>query len=162
MKKRRTKLFLKAFKITNAEGKFTEDDFNLLKEKFEIIKNLYFNANINHEYFDSFRTITKEVKRAAHNATLKADIINLEYKSTPRGIELINPYIDDAEFNLFILIKSAARYAREYDFVVTTMQGFNSNIKLPGIGLDDPVSYKITFSNDMNDESKISYYYMED
>ena len=58
--------------------------------------------------------------------------------------------------------KSAARYAREYDFVVTTMQGFNSNIKLPGIGLDDPVSYKITFSNDMNDESKILYYYMED
>ena len=33
MKKRRTKLFLKAFNLTNAEGELTKEDFEFFKEK---------------------------------------------------------------------------------------------------------------------------------
>ena len=163
MKKRRTKLFLKAFNVTNAEGKFTKEDFELFKEKFNIIKDLYYDPNVEHEYFDSFRTITKEVKRAAHNAGLRAEIIDLDYKSTPRNTTLINPHNVDATFNLFIAIKSAAKFTREYDFVVITMQGFQDSITLPGVViLDEPISYKITFSDDMYNEDEISYYFMEE
>ena len=163
MKKRRTKLFLKAFNVTNAEGKLTKEDFELFKEKFDIIKDLYYDPNVEHEYFDSFRTITKEVKRAAHNAGLRADIIDLDYKSTPRNTTLVNPHDTDVEFNMFIAIKSAAKFTREFDFVVTTMQAFDENIRLAGtVILDEPVSYKITLSDDMYDEQEISYYFMEE
>lgn len=162
MKKRRTKLFLKAFKVMNAEGGFTKEDFNLLKEKFEIIREVYFHENENHDYYDSFRTITKEIKRASHNAGLKADIVNLDYKSTPKNIELINPDFNDVEFNLFIMIKSAAKFTREFDFVVTTIQGFNNYITLSGSSVDNPIPYKVTINDDMSDEIDVSYYYMEE
>ena len=64
---------------------------------------------------------------------------------------------------MFIAIKSAAKFRREFDFVVTTMQAFDKSIRLTGaVILDEPVSYRITLSDDMYDEQEISYYFMEE
>lgn len=162
MKKKNTsKVFLKVFKIVNDEGKFTNEDFERLKEKFEIIRKVYFHENENHDYFDSFRSITKEIKRAAHNAGLKAEIIKLAYKTNPKKAELINISLEDVDFNLFILIKSAAKFTRENDFVVTTVQGLNTPILLQS-SIVNEISYKVTINDDMRDESDITYLYLED
>lgn len=160
-KKRTKKVFLKAFKITNKEGNFTKEDFERLQEKFEIIRKLYFYENENHDYYDSFRTITKEIKRAAHNAGLTAEIINLDYNYKIDYIKLDNPELTTIEFNIYILIKSAAKFTRQDDFVITTVQGFSNPIKLYSSIDEGYSSFKAYIDDDMDNELEITYCYKE-
>lgn len=165
MKKRKTgKDFatVKLMKIVGECGKLTEEDFERFKEKFEIIKNLYFDEKVGHEYFDGYRTIIKEVKRAAHNAGLKATISNLEYKSKNNNkiIEIGNECEFPVEFNFLIFITGGAKYTREYDFIVSSIYAMSNMTTLEG-KYDSPVKYKVTVSDDMRDCTEISYYYIK-
>ena len=74
------KVFLKAFKITNENGEFTREDFELLRSKLEVIRKVYFYEEEQHDFYDGFRTVVKEIKRASHNAHLNAEIVDLNCK----------------------------------------------------------------------------------
>lgn len=104
MRKIRTnRFYVKAFKITNSEGDFTEKDFINLIEKFKIIRKLYFDENYNCDCYSNFRTITKEIKRAAHNAGLKAELLDVKYDTSDSEIIIKGDNV--AFINLTVYIK---------------------------------------------------------
>ena len=104
MRKGRTeKLYVKTFKILNNEGTFTKENFNLFQEKFDLVRKLYFNEKVKCDCYDSFRAITKEVKRAAHNANLKAELLHMTYESFHNTINISGGCLND--INLLVFIK---------------------------------------------------------
>lgn len=174
------KVFLKAFKITNADGKFTEDDFNLLKDKLELIRKVYFYEQEQHDFYDGFRTIVKEIKRSAHNAHLKAEIVDVDCKYTGisvseldengklirnkpvKFIRVFNSSANPIEFNVYLLIKGGARFKREDSFVITGLIGSNEMIKLLSNNKEESEYYQIDLDKDLCDELEPTYIYKQE
>lgn len=174
------KVFLKVFKITDADGKFTEADFNLLKDKLELIRKVYYYEEEQHDFYDGFRTIVKEIKRSAHNAHLRAEIVDLDCKYTGtsvsdldehgkliknRGVRFIratNNSVNPVEFNVCLLIKGGARFKREDSFVITGLIGFNNMIKLNPSTEEEPEYYQIDLTKDLCDELEPTYIYKQE
>ena len=149
--KRTEKVYAKVFHITNKDGTFTEEDFNLLKEKFEIIRKLYAEKRdifpiddqgfppivkyISHDCYNSFRTIIKEIKRAAHNANLNAELLKVDYKTGPYSINLSRTKEEKfGHFNLVVTFKSAVNYSEPDQFVITQIMGLEVNKEIGYLG----------------------------
>ena len=171
MRLRRTdKVYAKVFHITNKDGTFTEEDFNLLKEKFEIIRKLYteqrdvfpFDDNgfppiiqyKKHDCYDSFRTIIKEIKRAAHNANLNAELLKVNYKTNPYLIDL-STEDSDVYFNLVVTFKSAKEYSEPNQFVITNIWGLGNQVEIGNDGKFIPIS------SEMKNTMNIYYHFTE-
>lgn len=145
------KIYAKCFRIYNDTGTFTEEDFNLLKEKFDIIKKLYFNDMIERDVFKSFREIVREVKRAAHNAGLTAELIKAEYHADFTSIMACNTSDNEVGINLIVTFKKFDYYnpkmKREFsDFIITKFLGFPEIVTLSSnqtvsIIIDDDMRY---------------------
>lgn len=183
MKKRRImtrKVFLKAVKITNMNGTFTKEDFDLLKDKLEIIRKVYFYEQEQHDFYDGFRTIVKEIKRSSHNAHLKAEIADVDckyygtsvsvldengklIKNKPvKYIRVYNNSINPVEFNVYLLIKGGARFKREDSFVITGLIGSNNMIKLLPNNEENSEFYQIDLDKDLCDELEPTYIYNQE
>lgn len=149
--KRTEKVYAKVFHITNKDGTFTEEDFNLFKEKFEVIRKLYkekrdifpvynrgyslITKNIEYDCYDSFRTIIKEIKRAAHNADLNAELLKVDYKTDPYTITLSRSKEEKfGHFNLVVTFKSAVNYSEPDQFVITQIMGLEVNKEIGYLG----------------------------
>lgn len=154
-KKRQEKIYTKTFNVQNKEGKFTEDDFKLFIEKLEIIRKLYYDENIHHDHYSSFRNIISEIKRAAHNAGLKAKLLNLDYKSNNKYTTIFNNS-EPVIVNLCVSIKTAAKFGDENNFVITDIRATRKPILIIS-----GMSCKIDIDDYMKDEDDISYHYME-
>ena len=172
------KVFLKTFKITNENGNFTKEDFELLRNKLEVIRKVYFNEKEQHDFYDGFRTICKEIGRAAHNAHLKARVINLKYsyfassvselddegkliRNRPvKHVRAININEHPVEFNLCVLLKGGAKLNKDDSFVITGLIGYEDMINLlPDTGESD--YHQVDLNEDLCDETEPTYIYQE-
>lgn len=168
--KRTEKVYAKVFHITNKNGNFTEEDFNLLKEKFETIRELYkekvdifpYDDNgfpplikfIEKDCYNSFRTIIKEIKRAAHNAGLKTRLLKVDYKASNIMIDITKTEEEkDGYYNLVVTFKSAANYNKSDDFIITEIVG----LEVGNVVEED--NNGIYVNNYMKDDTDITYYW---
>ena len=118
--KRTGNVYVKAFRITNSENTFTEEDFILLQEKFKVIRKLYWRGEVNRDCYINFRTITKEIKRAAHNAGLKADLLKVDYAClSPNEISISGAGVNG--INLLVFIKPVPELKGE-NFTVVKLE----------------------------------------
>lgn len=174
------KVFLKAFKITNENGEFTREDFELLRSKLEVIRKVYFYEEEQHDFYDGFRTVVKEIKRASHNAHLNAEIVDLncKYFSTSvselddegklirnkplKHIRAYNNSENTVEFNLCLLLKGGARLNRDDSFVITGLLGFDKMINLLPNNEEEPEYYQVDLNEDLCDETEPTYIYTQE
>ena len=101
---RTNKVYVKGFKITNSNNTFTEEDFIQLQEKLKVIRKLYLRPEVGCDCYVNFRTITKEIKRAAHNAALKTKILHLDYTCLSKN-EISISGDSTMDVNLLVFIK---------------------------------------------------------
>lgn len=150
--KKDDRVYAKCFNIYNNNKAFTEENFNLFKEKFDIIRKLYYDENIEKETFNSFRSIMKEVKRAAHNANLTADMFKSEYYSDHNSIMACNTSKDDVKINLIITFKKLNPKIKRNSFVITKVLGFADTVTL-----STNQTLSIIIDDDMQDYTNITY-----
>ena len=132
---RTEKFYVKAFKITNSEGKFTKEDFELFQEKFKIIRKLYLRPEVNCDCYINFRTITKEIKRAMHNAGLKADLLKVDYESLDSSVVISGEGINS--INLLVFIKPVPQL-RGDNFTVLQVKALSYNTNDTFINVEFP------------------------
>lgn len=91
------KVYAKVFLLVNPKtNKLTEEEFELFKEKFEIIRKFYYKDKLKRDRYPDFRTIIKEIKSAARKAGLNAKNVLLEYKFDDDGNIVYNyDWMDD-------------------------------------------------------------------
>lgn len=153
-KKFRPNVYVKVFKLTNSYGCLTECDFNNFKKSFEEKQNLYFDENINDYCFESFREMTKEIKRVANNAGLKAELLKLDFESYKDYIKIKGPNVRDINF-IVSLSKVYKSDTRNVSFIITKIEAF-SNFNI------NNSAYKIIdIDNNMMDCDSITYVYQE-
>lgn len=150
--KKEKRIYAKCFNVYNNNGTFTEEDFNLLREKFDIIRKLYTDDNIQKDTFGSFRGIMKEVKRAAHNAELTADLFKNEYYSDYNSIMMCNTNNENTKINLIVTFKKLNPEIKRNAFTVTKFLGFDSTVEL-----STNQTLSIIIDDDMRDDTYITY-----
>lgn len=123
-------------------------------EKYEVVRKLYVREEIGHEYYESFRIISKELKRAAHNAGLGLKILKLDYKSDNDKGTVLNNGDVSISTNLYIAIKAASKLGKEHSFVVTGVVG----LKRPLVAVSGE-ALEIIIDDEMKDEDIITYRY---
>ena len=127
------KNYLKVYNITNKEtgDNVTKEEFDLFVEKFEKIRDLYLNDG--KEKFDSFRSITKEILRSAHNAGLIARLVSVEYTRISTDMMKVSTY-DISDINLLVFIEPTdkknfhVKQIRFIDNIETEMGYINFNL----------------------------------
>lgn len=150
--KKDERIYAKCFNVYNDNGAFTEEDFNLFKEKFDIIRKLYTDNNIQKDTFGSFRGIMKEVKRAAHNAGLKANLFKSEYYSDYNSIMVCNTNNEDMQINLIVTFRKLNPKIKRNAFVITKFLGFTNVVEL-----STNQTLSIIIDDDMKDDTYITY-----
>lgn len=153
-KKIRPNVYVKVFKLTNSYGYLSEEDFIRFKQKFDEKQSLYYSKDINHPCFSSFREITKEIKRVAHNAGLTANLLKTEFKTFKDHIEIKGTNLNDMNF----IVSFAKVYNKEtktVSFVITKMEAYSYFTLLD-------VSFRIiNIDNDMKNCDYTTYVYQD-
>lgn len=135
------KYYVKVFKVTNKDGTFTKEDYDNLIKNFEVIRKLYYKEELDCDSYSSFSSITREIKRAAHNSNLKAELQKIDYKAyTNESItvdsqtgQILEKNIthcitlnNDTEYsyNLEVYFKRIHSTHIKREFIITSIKGF--------------------------------------
>ena len=112
----KNKIYVKIFKLSNSDGTFTQEEFELFKEKFKVIEQLYFNGGLRKACFIDFSIIVKEIKRAAHKANLSSIYLHdVTYSSYENEIIISGEQVSEA--NVIVGIKRVEELKKEYFYV---------------------------------------------
>lgn len=150
----RPNVYVKVFNLTNSYGYLTEEDFNKFKQKFEEKQSLYFNEDVNDYCFSSFREMTKEIKRAANNAGLKAKLIKVDYETFENCIKVKSLETQDINF-IVSIAKIYNKKIRDVNFVITKMEVKSA------FSIDNSLVKTINIDDDMMDRDSITYTYQQ-
>lgn len=142
------RVYVKIFKINNSEGIFTKEDFNLFKEKLELIRILNYNPKINRDDYDDLKDIINEVKRAAWAAKLNASLSKLslhsnysesrtKYGKDTTKEEIISIDVSASrrvEYNVIVYFKRYKAKDGDDKYIITKLDSFSNNIVYtPGV-----------------------------
>lgn len=150
----RPNVYVKVFNLTNSYGYLTEEDFNKFKQKFEEKQDLYFNEDVNDYCFSSFREMTKEIKRAANNAGLKAKLIKVDYETFENCIKVKSLETQDINF-IVSIAKIYNKKIRDVNFVITKIEAKST------FSIDNSLVKTINIDDDMMDRDSITYTYQQ-
>ena len=159
---KKDKIYVKAFKLSNKEnGKFTKEDFERFQEKLEIIRKLYFKPEVQKDCYDSFRTITKEVKRAAHNAGLDYKLLNFSYDSDEINATISGDTDTLNSITLLVFIRPVMEIKEDY-FTIFQLRGCGKFMNLK-----DDSFVTVTYKTDVDAKGDLwdiydSAYFYED
>ena len=165
------KIYAKVFKVTNKEGTFTKEDFNVFEENFELVRFFFYTELNERDCFDSFNEIIGEIKRAAWAAGLKARVLDIKYnascsesgitvnevcveRTVQHNISLSTDKEDD-EYNMIIFFKCGKNYEKEKNFVITKIEVFET----PRAIRKDHITV-ITVDEDCKDAEDLTYKYV--
>lgn len=158
------KIYAKIFNLKGLSNQIKEEEFDLFRVKFETIRALYYNKDINHDCYGSFRSIVKEIKRAAHNAGLEATMVKVDYEIGEDGNILLRNE-KDYEFNLVVYFKSAEEYGKKNRFVITKIKcgDYTTHvfkcINISSAGKSYFATNTLIVDNDARDSKDITYTY---
>lgn len=153
-KKFRPNVYVKVFKLTNSYGYLTEDDFNKFKRAFEEKQGLYYNESISDYCFESFREVTKEIKRVANNAGLKAELIKTDYESYKDYIKIKGSNVREINF-IVSLAKIYNKELRSTNFIITKIEAHSDFL------IDNSPFRIINIDNDMMNCITVTYSYQK-
>ena len=147
-------IYAKCLRVYNEETGTTisEEDFNLLREKFDIIRELYTDNNVGRDTFKSFRSIMKEVKRAAHNAGLKTEVFKGVYCRDDISIMTYNIEEEEVGINLVVTFKKVNPEISNNKFIITKFLGFPDVVTL-----NPNQTLSIIIDDDMMDINDLTY-----
>lgn len=154
MKEKRTKQYVKVFNVHNIQtgvDGITKEEFDILSQKFEKIRKLYLTKD--GEKFINFRSIIKEVQRAAHNAGLKAKLLSMDYNSHSDNVNVVGQDVND--INLVVFIKPVDKHfiVKQIKCVEVNTDRLFVNFKFP----DDDIMYK--YKEEREEKNANEYFY---